>query len=111
MSFAIRHLSSYRTQLIALSAATVLLLAAACGGADEDSSVTGRVIGVDPRSLTEFNSMTLVDADQKEWQFKGGLFAGFTPSHLLEHMALGESVTVWYVDDGVDLTVTRIEDG
>lgn len=111
MSFAIRLLRSYRTQLITLSAAIVLLLAAACGGADEGSSVTGTVIAVDPRSLTEFKSMTLVDSDRKEWQFKGGAFAGFTPSHLLEHMALGESVTVWYVDDGVDLTVTLIEDG
>lgn len=92
------------------------VLAAACGsGGDgssgEDLNVTGKVIAIDPRSLTEFKSITLLDGNRKEWVFKGGAFTGFTPSHLLDHMALGESVTVWYVKDGDELKATRIEDG
>ena len=101
---------SLRTPLIAL-VTVVFVLVAACGGTDEGSSVTGEIVSVVPRSITEFESLSVVDSDGKVWEFTGGAFAGFTPSHLLEHMTLAEPVKVWYVDDGEDLKVTLIEDG
>jgi hypothetical protein len=110
MYFTIRKPRPFRAHLIALITA-VALLATACGSSDEDSSVTGEVIAVVTRSLTAFESLTVIDADRKVWEFTGGPFSGFTPSHLQEHMALGDSVKVWYIEDGDELTVTRIEDG
>ncbi len=91
--------------------AVVLSLAIACGSDPEGVSVTGEVADVKARSLTEFETLTIVDEDGRTWQFVGGAFAGFTPSHLREHQALGDPVRVWYVEEGDLLRVTRIEDG
>jgi len=44
--------------------------------------------------------LTLEDETGKRWNFEGGgKFAGFTPSHLEEHMTLREQVTVGYEED------------
>jgi hypothetical protein len=91
--------------------ALTLTVLVACNFEDDRPNVTGQVTDVVPRSISEFESLTLVDDSGKTWEFKGGLFTGFTPSHLLEHAALKEPVRVWYTDENGVLTVTRIEDG
>ena len=73
--------------------------------------MTGIVIDVQVRSISEFEWLSLEDETGKTWRFKGGSFTGFTPSHLQEHGALKEPVKVWYTEENGVLTVTRIEDG
>ena len=77
-----------------------------------DGMVVGHVFEVTAKSLVEFETLTIVTEDGKEWVFSGGEFPGFTPSHLEEHQALGEPVRVFYVreEDG-SLRIVRIEDG
>lgn len=107
-----RKVCNSRIRASAALALVVLLIAvAACGSDESGPSVTGQVIAVESRSITEFETLTVLDDDGKEWRFKGGLFSGFTPSHLQEHMALGDPVRVWYVQEGDELRVTRIADG
>ncbi|MDA0233038.1 MAG: hypothetical protein O3C69_06100, partial [Chloroflexi bacterium] len=71
---------------LAIGAILLVMIAAACGGNDHGFiagiAVTGQITEVVPRSLTEFESITVVDSDGKVWEFTGGRFAGFTPSHL-----------------------------
>lgn len=84
-------------------------LVAACTGGDGES-VTGEVTDVEARSITEFVSLSVIDKDGKVWEFTGGRFVGFTPSHLREHQALGDPIKVWYVEENGELRVTRIGD-
>ena len=96
---------------------TVALIAAfcialGCQPAAGDGEVVGHVVEVTARSLVAVETLTIVTSDGTEWEFTGGEFSGFTPSHLEEHQALGEPVKVVYVreDDG-SFRIVRIEDG
>jgi len=75
-------------------------------------TVTGQVVNVESASVTTVATLTLRDDAGKEWTFTGaGVFAGFTPSHLEEHRALLESVTVEYeVSDSGDLIILGLSD-
>ena len=74
--------------------------------------VTGQVLNVEQSSMTIISSLTLEDDSGKRWTFEGGgIFSGFTPSHLLEHRALGEPVTVEYEETGSGiLQIVRLAD-
>ena len=87
-------------------------LAVSCQPAAGGGEVVGHVVEVRARSLVEVETLTIVTSDGQEWEFEGGEFPGFTPSHLEEHQALGEPVKVVYVreEDG-SLRIVRIEDG
>ncbi len=98
-------------RLIGLVLTAALITFGACDNSDSQKSVTGQVIAVEARSITEFETLTLRDEDGVTWEFTGGLFTGFTPSHLLEHKALGDPVRVWYDEIGGELRVKKIEDG
>ncbi len=76
------------------------------------NSVSGQVIAVESASVTVIQSLTLEDDSGKRWTFQGsGAFTGFTPSHLLEHRALQETVTVKYeVLDSGDLVILEMSD-
>jgi hypothetical protein len=77
-----------------------------------DSEVRGQVVIVEPASVTTISSLTIREDSGKLWTFVGaGTFSGFTPSHLNEHMALQEEVTVMYeeLEPGV-LTILSIAD-
>ncbi len=103
--------SLFTLALVALIALVILAVFAVCESDPEGTAVTGEVTDVRPRSITEFESLTITDAEGKSWTFAGGAFSGFTPSHLLEHQALGDPVKIWYVEEGGVLRVTHIEDG
>lgn len=87
----------------------LLWVAAACSSAGEQS-VRGHVLDVQARSLTEVESLTLVDDQGKEWQFQAQGNVGFTPSHIREHMLLGQPVTVFYREEGEALVAVRVTD-
>ncbi len=87
------------TTLLALTALTaVILIAYGLSSVPiPTESVTGLVVSVEAASVTTISSLTLEDSSGNQWTFEGGgSFTGFTPSHLEEHRALGNQVTVEY---------------
>jgi len=93
-----------------LLVAGLLLLAtlAACSGGEK--RVRGHVMDVQGASLTDVASLTLMDAQGKTWRFQSTGNIGFTPSHVREHMMLGQEMTVTYTGNGDDLLALRLTD-
>ena len=102
--------------IAALMSTMLFTLAAACGETPPrtgaESEVRGMVQAVEPRSLLDIESLTVVDEQGVVWTFQGGPLtpAGFTPSHLREHMLLGEPVSVFYHAEGDALVIDDITD-
>ena len=95
----IERMKRHGTKLLAILALAVVVLIAFGLSVvlDRPDTVTGRLVSVESASVTTIASLTLVDDSGKQWVFEGkGTFAGFTPSHLDEHRALGEGVTIEY---------------
>jgi DNA/RNA endonuclease YhcR with UshA esterase domain len=88
---------------IALGVSTIV------GGPD---AVTGQVVSVESASVTTISSLTIEDNSGKLWTFVGsGTFSGFTPSHLEEHRAFRESVTVEYDElENGELSIVGLSD-
>jgi hypothetical protein len=84
------------------------------GGADGPGtmSVHGHVQEVEARSLLEIGSLTVRDGNGRDWVIDGGGTAtsGFSPSHVREHMVLGQPVTVFFHRDGDVLVLDDITD-
>ncbi len=76
------------------------------------STVNGKVVSVESASVTTISSLTIEDSNGEQWTFKGaGIFSGFTPSHLEEHRAIRETVTVEYEElDSGELSIVRLSD-
>jgi len=113
-AMALRYISPSRLYLLlamTMTVAVMLFIALTIERRGGEELVQGHVADVAPRSITEFESLTIVDDDGVEWTFAGGESPGFTPSHLIEHQALGEQVRVWYVvEESGALRVVEIED-
>lgn len=73
---------------------------------------SGQVVSVESASVTTISSLTIRDDSGELWTFSGtGTFSGFTPSHLEEHRALQESVTVEYEKtDSGELLIIGLSD-
>ncbi len=65
---------------------------------DKDLEIRGMILEVHARDISEIESFKLAGEDGSEYNFSTNGFIGFTPSHLLEHQALGEPVSVKYID-------------
>ena len=98
--------------------AFVFFLAAACGSDAEESrtgdteTVRGLVRGLESTSPLELTSLTVVDESGLTWTFeaRGRRFPALTPSHLREHMVLGQAVTVTFSRDEEGLVLEGLED-
>jgi hypothetical protein len=93
-------------------AALIFIVLAVFLAFGSDNEVRGQVVNVEPASVTTISSLTIREDSGKLWTFVGvGAFSGFTPSHLNEHRALQEEVTVIYeeLEPGV-LTILSIAD-
>lgn len=93
----------------------ILLLASvlitSCGSAVEIKEVRGFIKDLHSYSLTELHSLTLEDNQGQMWTFTTTRqFVGFTPSHLREHQALGEPVTVRFREEASGLVIVAIND-
>ncbi len=98
--------------VLLMSAALPALLGTACGSdGSEQTSVTGRVTNVVSASVTVVSELDLVDATGVIWRFGARGFVGMTPSHLEEHGATGEPVTIEYLEEGGRLIITHVTDG
>ena len=75
-------------------------------------SVRGLVVEVVAKSPIEVETLTLVDQDNTKLKFysNGTIFQKFTPSHLREHMLLGDPITVWFERQGGILFLKEIKD-
>lgn len=73
--------------------------------------VRGRIVEVQASSLLTLTSMAVVDDSGRRWEFvaQGG-YQGFPPSHLREHMLLGQPVTVTYRRRGDLLVLVEVAD-
>ena len=70
----------------------------------QEDTIHGLIRDVQVRSLLELESLTVEDEDGGLWVFEawGKRLTGFTPSHLREHMVLGDQVTVtFHREDGI----------
>ena len=97
--------------LFAVAALISIALAVISIKRDGDA-VRGQVVSVEPASVTTISSLTIREDTGKVWTFEGvGTFSGFSPSHLNEHKALQEMITVVYEESepGV-LTIVSISD-
>ena len=102
--------------LFAVAALISIALAVISIKRDGDA-VRGQVVSVEPASVTTISSLTIREDTGREdtgkvWTFEGvGTFSGFSPSHLNEHKALQEMITVVYEESepGV-LTIVSISD-
>jgi hypothetical protein len=77
------------------------------------SPVEGRVIKLDTEGLTNVRGFILRTDAGTEITFAVGPLENaveFPPSHLAEHMAMGDAVRVSFREDGPDLVVYRVED-
>ena len=64
------------------------------------------ILEVNARDISEIESFRLSGEDGSLYNFTTKDFIGFTPSHLLEHQALGEPVSVKYIEnDGVSIAL------
>jgi hypothetical protein len=101
------------TILVALVAiVAILVVSMTTTFLDRGDTVTGQIVSVEQASLTTISRLTIKDDAGKQWTFQGdGTFAGFTPSHIEQHRALGESLTVEYEEsDSGELTIVAISD-
>ena len=105
--------------LVSILAAAVLMTAAACGGdgnlgdggpSTNTRQVRGQIIEVAARSIGEVETLRVRDEAGQEYVFATEGFIGFTPSHLLEHRLLGQTVLVTYREENGRLIAIRAED-
>ena len=104
-----------RTHFLAAAIFAAVLLAGilACSGADEATdipSVSGVVLNVTARSLTQIDVLTVRDKSGVTWDFQGGAYKGYSPSHLREHMLQGLRVTVSYREENGVLVIDEVAD-
>lgn len=91
--------------------ALVVLLGAltACAGGEE--RVHGLLVDVQSSGLLELDSIDLIDDEGNRWTLDGsGTFGDLTPSHLRQHMVLGERVEATFHREGDRLVMDRLVD-
>lgn len=98
----------WRIAVAAVGVAAALVLAG-CGGDTE--RVLGRLINVQSSGLLALDSIEIVDEEGRHWVLEGpGDFGHLTPSHLRQHMVLGERVEVTFHRAGGRLVIDRLRD-
>ncbi len=65
--------------------------------------ISGSIIDFQAKSFTQLNRITIITSDGREYDLVVNKDLGkFTPSHLRQHMALGDLVQASYIeDDGI----------
>ena len=74
------------------------------------STVTGLVVDLESTSLIDLYSLTVVDGSHIEWYFLADGYKGFTPSHLKQHMLLGDPVAVVFHIESGEMLIDNIDD-
>lgn len=89
----------------------VSLILGACGDTPE-RTYRGFVVDVQESAPFVLKSIKLQseDGEVRQFLFTDKLYDGFTPSHLREHMLLGDPVSVRYRDNDGILVIVSIKD-
>jgi len=81
------------------------------GCAGDTETVIGRLIDVQSSGLLVLDSIEVIDEDGRQWKLESpGDLSHFTPSHLRQHMVLGEQLRVSFHRDGDALIIDRLSD-
>jgi hypothetical protein len=89
----------------------VALVLAACGDGGETREITGPVLEVDARSITEIVSFTVKSGDDRiEVFIDPEAEYAFPPPHLQEHVLSGQPVRVEVVEQDGRLVAVSMED-
>ncbi len=71
----------------------------------------GKIINTDSPTISHTNSVTLIDSNEKTWEFKiDGQFDHFTPSHFMSHMINGDLIKVIFYYEEDSIIVLEISD-
>ena len=106
---AIRRLGS---PVLMVIAGLLMAFGVACGNGDGGAlTLTGQVVTVVPASVTGLAELEVIDDDGMLWRFEASGFVGLTSSHLEEHRALGQPVTVEYFEEDGRLVIRLMTDG
>ena len=71
----------------------------------------GKIIDTDSPTISYTNSVTLIDSNEKTWEFKlEDQFNHFTPSHFMNHMINGDLIKVVFYYDEDSIIVLDISD-
>ena len=90
-----------------------------CGDVDSNDmefqkrqTVSGLVLKIEAKSLLELESLTVLDDFGTEWVFETNqkTFPEFSPSHIREHMLLGNPVTVTFHSQDDNLIIDYLND-
>ena len=84
-------------------------LIGSCGGVSDTIDgqslyhISGSIIDFQAKSFTELNRITIITSEGREYKLNVNKDLGkFTPSHLRQHMALGDPVQASYIErDGI----------
>jgi predicted small lipoprotein YifL len=98
--------------------AAALLLAITLSGCGNDTAgpeaaeqtLRAEIMDVRARDLQRIESLTVRDANGQTWVFESRGPLEFTPSHVREHMVLGEPIEVTFHEDGDILVVDGLAD-
>ena len=105
---------SYMYKTIALTILTfisVFLTVNCLKNDNTEAYMIGRIINIDSISITESNSITLIDRNEKIWKFDfEDEFNHFTPSHLKEHMISGDLIKIIFLPSQDSRTIVDITD-
>ena len=100
------------TILLVLTIATAAVCADDSDAQRPPSVFSGLIVDLVPNWLLEFESIKVVDEAGTVMEFHSGgrRFSHFTPSHIREHMVLGQGVVVSYREDGGVFHIVEITD-
>ena len=89
-----------RTTITVLGLIVILIALTTCGVQTE--RVHGMIVKVQSAGILDIELLELVDDHGRTWVLVGpGPFGHFTPSHLKQHMVLGEKIeATFYRQDG-----------
>ena len=100
----------HHLQIIPMLLLLALALAVSCNGGDAAKFVRGHGIDVEARSITEVESLVIEDGSGEQWIFETEGNVGITPSHIQEHMLLGQELTVYYEEQDGRLVAIAVTD-
>ena len=108
---AYNRLMRLKRQRVAVAAVVAVAIAVLAGCVGDTETVIGRLIDVQSSGLLDLESIEVIDEGGRQWKLEGsGEFGHFTPSHLRQHMVLGELLQVSFHRDGNILVIDRLSD-
>ena len=89
----------------------MLGIAVLAGCSGDTGTVIGRLTDVQSSGLLVLDSIEVIDEDGRFWKLESsGDLSHFTPSHLRQHMVLGEQLKVSFHRESDSLVIDSLTD-